>query len=345
MTDQTSSGGRGLRIVFMGTGPFAVPSFLAMLEPGVRARGHEVVALVTQPARVGRGNRPVPPSPMRAAAESRGVAILDPESINTEESQALVRALRPELFIVADYGQILSNATLDIARLGGINLHGSLLPKYRGAAPINWAIYKGDPETGVTVIQMSSKVDAGACLAQGRLTIDPEENAVELEHRLAALGAPLVVEIVDRLAVGAVQPIVQDPALATPARRLRKTDGEVDWSRAACEIKSQVRALEPWPRTASHWLRPAGEPVRVILSRVAVREVVGSERDAAPGTVVVAAKDELAIAAGSGVLVIRELQPAGKRAMPAGEFLRGNPVKVGEKFGPVPVAEASSGES
>lgn len=335
MADATSSSPRALRIVFMGTGPFAVPSFEAMCGAEVRAKGHDVVALVTQPARVGRGNRPAPPSPMRVAAEKLGIRILDPESINTDESRALLRELRPDLLIVADYGQILSNESLDVAPLGGINLHGSLLPKYRGAAPINWAIFKGDAETGVTVIQMSSKVDAGACLLQAKLVIDPDENAVELEHRLAALGAPLVVEVVDRLAMGKVEPLVQDPAQATGARRLRKTDGEVDWNRTAQEIKNQVRGLEPWPRTSSSWLRAGAEPLRVILTRVGC-EIASGGSTAAVGTVVGVTKDEFSIATGSGVLVVRELQPAGKRAMPAGEFLRGYQVKVGEKFGPAP---------
>jgi len=335
MTDAESSSPRALRIVFMGTGPFAVPSFEAMCGAAVRAKGHDVVALVTQPARVGRGNRPAPPSPMRVAAEKLGVSILDPESINTDEAREQLRSLRPDLLIVADYGQILSNESLDVAPLGGINLHGSLLPKYRGAAPINWAIHKGDAETGVTVIQMSSKVDAGACLAQAKLAIDPDETAVELEHRLAALGAPLVVETVDRLAVGKVAPLLQDATLATGARRLRKTDGEVDWNRTAQEIKNQVRALEPWPRTATSWLRAGGEPVRVILTRVGC-EIASEGAAAAVGTVADVGKDHFKIATGSGLLVIRELQPAGKRAMPAGEFLRGYQVKVGEKFGPAP---------
>lgn len=335
MTEATPPNPRALRIVFMGTGPFAVPSFEAMCGAAVRAKGHDVVALITQPARVGRGNRPAPPSPMRVAGEKLGVPIFDPESINTDEAREQLRALKPDLLIVADYGQILSNESLDVAPLGGINLHGSLLPKYRGAAPINWAIHKGDAETGVTVIQMSSKVDAGACLAQAKLVIDPEENAVELEHRLAALGAPLVVEVVDRLAVGKVAPLVQDPAQATGARRLRKTDGEVDWNRTAQEIKNQVRALEPWPRTSTSWLRSGAEPTRVILTRVGC-EIASEGAAAAAGTVAEVGKDQFKIATGSGLLVVRELQPAGKRAMPAGEFLRGYQVKVGEKFGPSP---------
>lgn len=317
-----------LRLVVMGTGPFAVPMFRAAL-----ASRHPVSALVTQPARVGRGNKAPPSSPMRVVAEEHGLPVLDPESINTDEARDALRAYKPDLFLVADYGQILSNATLDVARLGGINLHGSLLPKYRGAAPINWAIYNGDAETGVTVIQMSSKVDAGAALAQARTPIDPEENAVELEHRLCELGAPLVMEVVERLAAGIVERLPQDQSLATPARRLRKADGEVDWNRTARQIKNQVRALEPWPRTSTAWLRPAGEPMRLILTKV---DVVDGGHPAEAGTVVAVDKDAVTVAAGQGLLVIRELQPAGKRAMAAGEFLRGYQVKVGEKFGPAP---------
>lgn len=317
-----------LRIIVMGTGPFAVPMFRAAL-----ASRHPVLALVTQPARAGRGNKPAPPSPMRAVAQEHGLPIIDPESINTDEARAALKAFEPDLFLVADYGQILANETLDVARLGGINLHGSLLPKYRGAAPINWAIYKGDTETGVTVIQMSSKVDAGASLAQARTPIDPEENAVELERRLCELGGPLVMEVVERLAAGAVERLPQDAGLATGARRLRKTDGEVDWNRTAVEIKNQLRALEPWPRTSTAWLRPDGDPMRLIFTKVSV---IDGGHPALPGTVVNVEKDAIVVATGQGLLAIRELQPAGKRAMAAGEFLRGHQVKVGEKFGPAP---------
>ncbi|MGC3967950.1 MAG: methionyl-tRNA formyltransferase [Pirellulales bacterium] len=316
-----------LRLVVMGTGPFAVPMFRAAL-----ASRHPVLALVTQPARVGRGNKPAPPSPMRTVALEHNLPVLDPESINTDEARAALQAFAPDLFLVADYGQILANETLDVARLGGVNLHGSLLPKYRGAAPINWAIYRGDGETGVTVIQMSSKVDAGASLAQARTPINPEENAVELERRLCELGAPLVMEVVDRLAAGAVERLPQDPSLATGARRLRKTDGEVDWNRTAAQIKNQLRALEPWPRTSTAWLRPAGDPMRLILTKV---DVIDGGHPAEPGTVVNVEKDAIVVATGEGLIVIRELQPAGKRAMAAGEFLRGQQVKAGEKFGPI----------
>jgi methionyl-tRNA formyltransferase len=314
-----------LRLVVMGTGPFAVPMLRALYESR-----HAIVALVTQPPRDVRG-KPTPKNPMRIEAEAHGTPVFDPQSINTDEARATLRGYEPELFVVADYGQILKPETLGVARLGGVNLHGSLLPKYRGAAPINWALHHGDAETGVTVIQMSPRVDAGGCLAKAATPIGPDENAVELERRLAELGAPLVREIVDRLADGTVEVEPQDPAQATPARRLKKTDGEVDWSRTAAEIKNQIRALEPWPRTATTWLRAAGEPMRLILGRV---DDDPSPAGGEPGTVVGADREQFTVATGGGRLVIREVQPAGKRMLAVAEFLRGHSIKSGDRLGP-----------
>jgi methionyl-tRNA formyltransferase len=268
---------------------------------------------------------------MREVAQAHGTPVIDPEKINTDEARAALAALSPDLFVVADYGQILAVETLAIARLGGINLHGSLLPKYRGAAPINWAIYKGDQETGVTVIHMTPRVDAGPAIAQARTAIDPDENAVELEHRLAELGAPLICQALDQLAAGPVESLPQDPALASPARRLRKTDGEVDWNRSAQSIRNQVRALEPWPRTSTSWHRAGGEPLRLILTHVSVRP---GSTDALPGTVLEAPKGELLVATGDGVLALDEVQPAGKRSLSAGEFLCGYPLRPGDRLGP-----------
>lgn len=315
-----------LRMVMMGTGPFAAPTFRALL-----GTAHSVAALVTQPSRSSRGGVPVATSPMRAVALERDTPILDPQSINVEDARAELRRLQPDLFVVADYGQILSAETLAIARLGGVNLHGSLLPKYRGAAPINWALYHGETETGVTVIHMTPRVDAGPTLAQRRTAIGPEENAVELEGRLAELGAPLVCDAIEHLSAGRIEPIAQDAALASPARRLRKTDGAIDWSRSAQAIKNQIRALEPWPKTYTFWRRPNGPPLRLILGRTRVRPG-GSADD--PGTVVQTAEGELKIATGSGHLEIHEIQPAGKRMLSAAEFLRGYPMKPGERVGP-----------
>ena len=331
VTEQ-SSDPASTRIIVMGTGPFAVPLFRALLHSPYR-----VVALVTQPARASSSHGKAPPvNPMRSLAESAGLPVLDPESINTDESRRALAAYEPTLLVVADYGQILVPETLAVARLGGINLHGSLLPKYRGAAPINWALYRGDAETGVTVIHMTPQVDAGPLLAQARVAIGPEETAPELEARLAELGAPLIVETVGELLRGAVVSLPQDKSLACGARRLRKTDGDVDWTRSAQEIARQVRALEPWPRTSTHWLRRDAPPLRLILGRVAVQqEGHFPPPEALPGTVLPGGKQALRVATGDGVLTLLELQPAGKRMCSAGEFLRGYTLLPGEQLGSV----------
>ncbi len=217
MTDfksQTDRNADKLRLVVMGTGPFAVPSFRRLLE----SRRH-VAALITQPDRPAHGRSATPRNQMRELAEEHRLEVFDPESINTPEAQQRLAGYRPDLLVVCDYGQILSNPTLAIARLGGINLHGSLLPKYRGAAPIQWAIYHGETETGVTVIHMTPRLDAGPVLVQRRLAIGPTETAAELEPRLAELGA----EAIDAALVllresDSPSSLPQDQALASRAR-------------------------------------------------------------------------------------------------------------------------------
>ncbi len=223
-------------------------------------------------------------------------------------------------------------ATLATARRGGVNLHASLLPKYRGAAPINWAIYHGETETGVTVIHMTPQIDAGPCIAQARVAIDPDETAAELEVRLAELGARLMCEAIDLLEAGCAAALPQDPALASKAPRLKKTDGLIDWTRSAAAIKNHVRAMEPWPKTYTFWHRPDGPPVRLILGPLAVVEK--EEIGVPPGTVIEAGGNRLVIAAAFGAVVPKSIQPAGKRLMPVDEFLRGYHVQFGERFGP-----------
>ena len=314
-----------MRIIMMGTGGFAVPSFQALLDSS-----HDVLALVTQPV---RERAPSAHAPMRAVADQRGVPILDPLVVNEAEARAALAKYSPDLFVVADYGQILSPETLAVARLGGVNLHGSLLPRYRGAAPINWAIYHGETETGVTTIWMSPQIDAGPCLLQARLAIGDDETAAELEPRLAALGAPLVLETIEAIESGNVRPLPQDKNLASRAPRLKKQHGAIDWTRAARAIKNQVRAMEPWPRSFTHWLRASGPPVRLIVERVAVVDSSKSPA-AAPGTVLTATGHELIVAAGEGAVAIQRIQPAGKRSLSTEEFLRGYPVHAGDHLGP-----------
>ncbi len=227
--------------------------------------------------------------------------------------------------MVCDYGQILAPATLAAARHGGVNLHASLLPKYRGAAPINWAIYHGETETGVTVIHMTPQIDAGPCIAQARAAIGPDETAADLEPRLAELGARLICETIDRLEAGRVEAIPQDAALAGKAPRLKKTDGLVDWSRPAAAIKNQIRAMEPWPKTYTFWHRPGGPPVRLILGPASVVQPLWCGRPACtgagetpapqviPGTVLEAAGNRLVIAAGEDAVMPAE-RPARRQA-------------------------------
>jgi methionyl-tRNA formyltransferase len=287
---------------------------------------------------------------MRELAAGRGTRIHEPESINTPAARAVLASYQPDLFVVCDYGQILAPETLEIARHGGINLHASLLPKYRGAAPINWAIYHGELESGVTIIHMTPRVDAGPAIAQAAVPIGPEETAAELEPRLAQLGAPLVLRAIEELEAGTARAIEQDPAAATRAPRLKKELGAVDWSRSAAAIKSQVRALQPWPKTYTFWHRPGGEPLRLILEKVHVEQDASvvpplppasgatgvppvSAPLQAPGTILVAHGDQLLVATGEAVLAIDAIQPASKRVLSTAEFLRGYGVRSGERLG------------
>jgi methionyl-tRNA formyltransferase len=314
-----------MRLVMMGTGPFAVPTFRGLFETH-----HRIAALVTGPLRQ-RGGKLAPVSPMRDVAHEHSLPIFDPEDVNTPEAQAVLTSFESDLLVVCDYGQILSATTLSTARLGGVNLHASLLPKYRGAAPINWAIYDGEQETGVSVIHMTPQVDAGPVIAQGPAPIDPDETAVELEQRLSTIGAWFVRRAIDSLEAGILEAFPQNPALASKAPRLKKTDGAIDWSRPALAIKNQIRALEPWPKTYTFWYRPDGSSLRLILGPVAV--IDGAANEAPPGTVLEAQGDRLVIAAGQGALSLSSIQPSGKRSFSISEFLRGYRVRPGERFG------------
>jgi methionyl-tRNA formyltransferase len=320
------------RLIVMGTGPFAVPTFESLLNSS-----HRIVGLITRPDRPAHRREKSPANPMRQVAVARGIEVFEPESINSAEAHSWLRDRTVDLFIVCDYGQILSQETLTLARLGGINLHASLLPNYRGAAPINWAIYHGEIETGVTVIHMTPLLDAGPALVQCRTPIGPNETAPELEARLAILGRDAVLEAMKMLAQGeAAQSSVQDAKLATKAPRLKKEDGLVDWSRLAVDIFNQVRALQPWPKTYTFWQRSQTESLRLILERVQPleRTIHASAGTAShpPGTVVTAQENDLIVACGQGLLRIEAIQPAGKRTMLAGEFLRGHPLRPGNRL-------------
>ncbi len=315
-----------MRLIMMGTGPFAVPTFRGLYETH-----HEVVALVTSPLRMRRGQKIPPISSIRDIAHEHGTAIIDPEDINTNDSRLRLAECSADLLVVCDYGQILSSETLAAARLGGVNLHASLLPKYRGAAPINWALYHGEKETGTTVIHMTPKVDAGPCIAQARVTIEPDETAEQLEDRLAESGGWLMRRTIDSLEQGRLEALPQDPALALRAPRLKKSDGAIDWARPAADIKNHVRAMEPWPKTYTYWHREDGPPVRLILGPVSLVELPG--QDVPPGTIA-QADQRLVVATSDGGVLIDSLQPAGKKMLQAEQFLRGYPVQAGDQLGP-----------
>ena len=280
-----------MRIILLGTGPFVVPT-LRVLD----ASRHDLLLVVSRPPR----GRRHPPAPVCLAATALGIEVWTPDTVNSDQACQRLVALEADLLVVCDYGEILKRATLEVTRLGGINLHGSLLPKYRGAAPVQWALLNGDTETGNTVIQMTPGLDAGPTLGVARVAIGAEETAAELEARMAEAGAQLVLQVVDQLALGTARPVAQESSQATRAPRLTKADGRIDWSRTAARIKNQVRAMQPWPRAFTNWLRQEGEPVRLIVHRVARVEDRPVDQGALPGTVL-RADSRLAVATGDGV--------------------------------------------
>ncbi|NLX55539.1 MAG: methionyl-tRNA formyltransferase [Planctomycetaceae bacterium] len=316
-----------MRLILMGTGAFAIPAFQAVL-----ASRHEVLALVTRsvPPAIGRHKGPVNPVLEMFAASGKPVLPLD--NVNAAAAHDQLRQWAPDLFVVCDFGQILKPETLSIARCGGINLHGSLLPRYRGAAPVNWAIWQGETETGVTVIHITPRLDSGPCLTTARTQIAPGEDAPALERRLALMGVEPVLQAIDMLEAWDGQTPLgtpQDPAQATLAPRLQKAHGRVDWTRPAGDIVNQIRALRPWPGTYTHWLREQ-RPVRLILERAAVDERTTASE---PGRVMRVDRQAIVVATGHQCLAIRQLQPAGKRILDAHEFLCGYPVQVGDSLG------------
>ncbi|QDU54546.1 methionyl-tRNA formyltransferase [Aeoliella mucimassa] len=300
-----------MKLLMLGTGPFAVPTLRRLV-----AAGHSVPLVVSRPFR-GRKNAPKPP--MHEAAVELGIELWTPESVNLPESVERLESLNVDLLVVCDYGEILKPAALATTRLGGINLHGSLLPKYRGAAPVQWAVLNGDPVAGNTVIQMTAGLDAGPCLAQQRVPVDPDETAGQLEERLAELGAEAVVEVVAKLADGTAEPVEQVHAERSKAPRLAKQDGELHWSDSAAAIKNRVRAMSPWPRAYGFWQIEGREPLRVVIDRV---QLVERAESVEPGSAITDG-NQLLVATGDGWLEIIDLQPAGKRAMAAADFLRG----------------------
>ncbi len=310
-----------IRIIVLGTGDFALPMFDHLCDTG-----HHVVALLTQPDRPQGRKQELVPSLIKQTAMARGITVFQPENVNAPESLDQLRQLDPELLVTAAYGQILSAELLTIPRLGGINLHGSVLPAYRGAAPVARAIQRGETETGVTVIRITPRIDAGGMIAVARTTIGPDETAGELEHRLALIGAPLIAQAIESIAANTAQVIPQDRSKVTRAPKLSKDDGLIDWSLPALSIHNHVRAMQPWPLCSTTWI--SGDPnskgpLRLIIHQTQPLE---STVSASPGAVLEAHADRLIVAAGANAVRLLVLQLPGKRPSPAAEFLRGHRV-------------------
>jgi methionyl-tRNA formyltransferase len=305
-----------MRILFMGTPSFAVASLRRLVEDG-----HEVCGVFTQPDRPkNRGHKMMPP-PVKEYALSVGLPVYQPEKMRDGTALSLVQRLQPELIVVAAYGRILPREILEAPALGAINVHSSILPKYRGAAPINWAILNGEAVTGVTIMYMAEGMDTGDIILCRETEIGPEEDAQELTERLAELGADALREAMVQLSAGTVVRIPQNGENATYAPMLTRELSDIDWTRGARQIHDQVRGLIPWPCAKTDLL---GKTVKVF------RTTVGGPTSAEPGAVLSLGKQGIEIACGDGwSIVITELQPDGGKRMSAAAYLAGHPVKSG----------------
>jgi methionyl-tRNA formyltransferase len=306
-----------MKIVYMGTPPFAVPPLKSLI-----AAGNDVVGVVTRidkPA--GRGRVLTPPA-VKLAAEQLGVPVFQPNRVREAASIEAIGALRPEIIVVAAYGQILPKELLTLPKYGCVNIHASLLPTYRGAAPINWAIINGEMRTGITIMQMDEGMDTGAVLAQEGIPIDPRDTAGTLTEKLSELGSWLIVDTLSRIEVGGLTAIPQDPDKATMAPLLKKEDGRIDWTMAAQTIHNRVRGLSPWPGAYSFL---DGSLIKVLETKV----IEGSGE---PGALHEQGRNGLIVSTGNGMLSIVRLQPEGKKPMSAPEFLHGHRGLAGKKF-------------
>jgi methionyl-tRNA formyltransferase len=312
-----------MRLVFLGTPAFAVPTLERIVEAG-----HRVLAVVTQPDRPrGRGQHPSPP-PVKEAAARMGLAVRQPERVRLPDAVEFLRALGPEAMVVVGYGQIIPQSVIDLAPLGIINVHASLLPKYRGAGPVQWAILNGETRTGVTTMRIDAGLDTGDMLLKAWTEIGPDENAVELGARLAAMGADLLVETLAGLAAGTIVPQKQDSSQATYARLLKKEDGIVDWSRPAQSIHNRVRGLQPWPGASTTF---RGQPLHIWKSRVPKVGQALPPVNPPPGRI--SAVKPLVVSCGSGALELTEVQLEGRKRISAADFANGQHLVENEDIG------------
>ena len=324
-----------MKIVFMGTPDFAVPALKALAE----SAKHEVSLVVTQPDRPrGRSGKPAP-SDVKLCAEQYGIPVFQPEKVREEASVERLRRENANIFVVAAFGQLLPKTILEMPRFGCINIHGSLLPAYRGAAPVQWAVLDGQKEAGDTIMQMNEGLDTGDILMQESIPLSADETAGSLYDKLSSMGGPLLLKALDAIEEGTVTPVPQGDSGTHYAKMLRKEMGNIDWTKSAEEIGRLVRGLNPWPSAYTHWNGKMlkiwmAEPVtQEELSALGCDEKNGMDlKEAQPGTVMIVTKDTLMVQTGDGLLALTELQLEGKKRMPVQTFLMGCRLQTGEKL-------------
>ena len=309
-----------MRIVFMGTPDFAVDSLAALVE----SSDHEIVAVITQPDRPkGRGQK-VLMTPVKEYALEKNLVVLQPAKIRTPEFIEELKVLAPELIVVVAFGQFLPKEILELPKYGCINVHASLLPKYRGAAPIHYAVMNGEKESGVTIMRMDKGMDTGAMLAKVATYIGEDMTMGELHNELKVAGAHLLLEVIRGIEDGTIKDMPQKDAEATYASLLDKEIEKIEWSKSASEIHNKVRGLNPWP--GAYTLLPDGRKLKIWQTRVMTKENAGTK----PGTVVAFSKEGFIVACGNGCLEVIEVQPESKKKMPADVYCNGYKMKLGE---------------
>ena len=309
-----------MKIIYMGTPDFAVAPLEAILKAG-----HEVTAVVTQPDRQKGRGREVQYSPVKECALSYGIPVLQPLKIKEEDAVEELRKYPADIFVVAAFGQLLSEEILNMPRLGCINIHASLLPAYRGAAPIQWCVINGEEKTGVTIMQMAKGMDTGDILLQKEVVLDEKETGGSLFDRLMETGAELIVEVLPKIEAGELTPVVQKEELATYAGKITKDMGNIDFAKSAVTIERLIRGLNPWP---SAYTSLNGKTLKIWRA-----EVLPQDSEKAPGTVAEAGKNGLDVQTGKGMLRILEVQLEGKKRMDTDAFLRGCRVEAGAVMG------------
>ena len=307
------------KLVFMGTPDFAVPALQA-----VHAAGHDILLVVTQPDRPKGRGRKVEPPPVKKASEKLGLTVTQPDNLRSEAAKQLLQAADADFFIVVAFGHLLRESVLKMPKRGCIHVHASLLPRYRGPAPIQWAVINGDTETGVTTMLMDKGLDTGDMLMTAREPIGPSDTAGSLHDRLAQRGADLLVQTLKALADGTIRGTPQVHSAATYAPLLKKTDGLIDWKKPAAKLEPFIRGMSPWPGAFTFW-----KNTRLKIYR---SEIEASADNALPGTVLNSRPDRLTVSTGDGALSILEIQSASGSRLPVSEFLRGFRIAPGELF-------------